>query len=151
MNIEIVCNDNELITRYRTCNPEPFVSLFEKYNKYVFYLFRKKGVLYDEIEDCCQDIWTAFARTLKTVQLRRSFKSFLNRAITNRTIDHFRKIFKKVKREMKIYMNLPSDNEGFGIRIIDILQNEERDILDQFIQKDLLKKILQQIAPVNLI
>lgn len=149
MDMEMVLNDRELITQYRTCDPKPFETLFKKYHKYVFHVFIKKGVSYDEAEDCCQDIWTAFARTLKTVQLRHSFKSFLNRAITNRTMDYFRRLYNKIKKEINIFMDLPSDNEGFGIRLIDVLQNEEGNVLDQFIKKDLLKHLRKCIQEIK--
>ena len=80
-------SDEELIKEYQTCKSAPFDVLFERYNGKIYSLFKFKGVAKDTIEDCCQDIWTAFVRTLKRIHIRQSFNAYLTSAVTKRWID----------------------------------------------------------------
>ena len=145
MNSKTNDEDFKLIREYQTCNPKPFNRLIEKYYKYVFRLLVFKGVLYETAEDYCQDIWMDFTRTLKVVQLRRSFNSFLNRAVTNRTIDYIR----KTNRQRAIFMKLPTEKEEIGIKLLDILSTAEEDILQTIINKDMSNYLRQCINKIK--
>ena len=127
MNENVHFTDNDILDKYRRCHTKPFGLLIERYNDYIYKIFRYKSISKEDAEDLSQDLWFSFTRNLKVIQLNKSFRAYLNQAISNKVKDYIRKKTAKGR---------------FNIKLKEIINTiVETDILDHVIQRDVLKCI----------
>ncbi|MDZ7292889.1 MAG: RNA polymerase sigma factor [candidate division KSB1 bacterium] len=84
-------DDKKLVRQYQQGDPCAFDILFRRYYQYVYKVFLWKGVPSQDAEDCTQDIFLKLTETLLHFAGKSSFKTYLDRAITNTLINFYRK------------------------------------------------------------
>lgn len=84
-------DDEKLVRRYQQGNRNAFEILFQRYYQYVYKVFLWKGVPSPDAEDFTQDIFLKLTKALLHFAGKSSFKTYLDRAITHKLIDFYRK------------------------------------------------------------
>jgi RNA polymerase sigma-70 factor (ECF subfamily) len=105
-------DDEKLVRQYQQGNRNAFEILFQRYYQYVYKIFIWKGIAPPEAEDFTQDLFLRLTTALLNFAGKSSFKTYLDRAVTNKLIDFYRE-----RRERALPLNggllelLESDSE----------------------------------------
>lgn len=83
--------DEALVRRYQQGDTEAFKALFDQYYKYVYRVLVAKGVPAVEAEDLTQDLFVRLTASLKAFAGASTFKTYLDRSITHKLVDFYRK------------------------------------------------------------
>lgn len=84
-------DDETLVRRYQQGDTEAFKALFQQYYKYAYRVFVAKGVPAPEAEDLTQDVFLRLTQALKKFAGASTFKTYLDRSITHKLIDFYRR------------------------------------------------------------
>ncbi len=83
--------DTDRIRRYQRGDQHVFKELFQQYYQYVYKVFVLKGVPPPDAEDFTQDVFLKLTESLYQFQFKSSFKTYLDRILTNKLINFYRK------------------------------------------------------------
>ena len=113
--------DKALIVAYQNGDGKSFSQLINKYWEYIFKMLLYKRVPSSEAEDCTQDICVSLIRTLKTLKVQKTFKSYLDQAINRKAMDYFRRGLKN--RPVSLF-GLSIRGDGTERMLIDIIKDQ---------------------------
>lgn len=105
-------DDDKLVQQYQQGNRNAFDILFQRYYQYVYKVFLWKGLPSQDAEDFTQDLFLKLATALLNFAGKSSFKTYLDRAITNKLIDFYRQRQERAFRLNQEWLDLlESDSE----------------------------------------
>jgi RNA polymerase sigma-70 factor (ECF subfamily) len=84
-------DDEKLVRQYQQGNRNAFAILFRRYYQYVYKVFVWKGVPSQDAEDFTQDLFLKLTTALLHFAGKSRFKTYLDRAITHKLIDFYRR------------------------------------------------------------
>ena len=138
-----VISDDELVLRAKKGDLQAMNALITKYQGYVFNLVYRHINHYDEARECTQEVFISAFKSIRSFQMRSSFKTWIYRVAVNRAIHDFHK--KKRRDHATFYLrdvSNPKDNESRSDREYDIPDMDR--IPYKELEKKERKKVLQQ-------
>jgi len=102
-------DDKNLIEAYQNGDQEALSKLIKKYYPYIYkVLTYYKKIPVDRAEDYTHDICLRLIKSLDSLKIKNTFKSYLDRMINNKVIDDYRDRLKN--KELSLFSIITSDN-----------------------------------------
>lgn len=133
--------EKEYLSRLKEGNPEAKKILVERNMRLVAHVTKKYQNAGEDMEDLISIGTIGLIKAVSTFQENHGSKlaTYAARCIENELLMHFRSR-KKCSREVSLYEPIGTDKEGNQIQLVDLLEVDEKDVVEQL---ELRRQIVQ--------
>lgn len=141
--------EKEYLKRWRAGEQEAKEVLIERNMRLVAHVAKKYQNSEEDMEDLISIGTIGLIKAVSTFQENYGSKlaTYAARCIENELLMHFR-AKKKTSREISLYEPIGTDKEGNQIQLMDVVEAEEKDVVEQLELKRQVKKLYELIPNV---
>lgn len=135
------------LEKYRSGNPQAKDILVERNLRLVAHIAKKYQGLDEDLDDLISIGTIGLIKAVSTFSLNKQTRlsTYAARCIDNELL-MFLRSRKKYSREVSLYEPIGTDKEGNEISLLDIMESPPVDIIEQYTQKEQLKRLSQLIS-----
>lgn len=135
------------LEKYRSGNPKAKDILVERNLRLVAHIAKKYQGLDEDLDDLISIGTIGLIKAVSTFNLNKQTRlsTYAARCIDNELL-MFLRSRKKYSREVSLYEPIGTDKEGNEINLLDIMESPPVDVVEQYTQKEQLKRLSQLIS-----
>lgn len=141
--------EKEFLQKYQEGDLEAKNVLIERNLRLVAHVVKKYQGIAEDPEDLISIGTIGLIKAVATFDQTKSSKlaSYAVRCIENEIL-MFLRSRKKLNREVSLYETIGTDKEGNEIHLLDVMEGDEEDTEDRFLQKEDVKKLYELVEKV---